>query len=156
MEAIPKGWFSWKFRITDGVKEIADLDMSSWRERGELHIAGLSYALFRKGLLRPTFLLELNGSEIASATKSGALRRVITLQHDGQTYYLRRKSLIRRSVALLNDLGEIGSVSPAGFVTRRANVDLPENLRLPVRIFIIWLVLILWKRDSDSAAAGTG
>ena len=40
-----------------------------------------------------------------------------------------------------------------GVFTRRSTANLPEGIPLPVKVFIIWLVVILWKRESDSAAA---
>ena len=37
-------------------------------------------------------------------------------------------------------------------VTRRALVDLPPDLPLPVRVFVIWLTVILWKRQAEAAS----
>jgi hypothetical protein len=51
---------------------------------------------------------------------------------------------------LLNGNESLGSVSSRFFSKRRAMADLPESLPLVVRLFIIWLAVILWKRDSDS------
>lgn len=51
---------------------------------------------------------------------------------------------------------EIGRVSPQGILSRRAEVDLPDAWPLPLKIFIVWLAVLLWKRDSDSSAAGAG
>jgi hypothetical protein len=31
------------------------------------------------------------------------------------------------------------------------NIDLPENLPLPVRAFVIWLTVLLWKREAQAA-----
>ena len=39
---------------------------------------------------------------------------------------------------------------PEGLFTRRARINLPEELPLPVRVFMIWLTVILWKRDADN------
>lgn len=44
-------------------------------------------------------------------------------------------------------------MTPEGILTRRAAVTLPLDLPLPVRVFIIWLAVIQWRRDDDSAAA---
>jgi hypothetical protein len=38
-----------------------------------------------------------------------------------------------------------------GLLCRRMNIDLPEELPLPARAFIVWLTVILWKRDADAA-----
>jgi hypothetical protein len=38
-------------------------------------------------------------------------------------------------------------VGPAGASSREARVDLPGRLPLAVRIFIVWLALVTWRRD---------
>jgi hypothetical protein len=39
-------------------------------------------------------------------------------------------------------------------LTRDATVDLPPDWPLAVTTFVIWLAIILWKRDADSGAGG--
>lgn len=53
------------------------------------------------------------------------------------------------------DIGVIGSTQIRGLFSRRIQVDLPRELALAKRVFIVWLAVILWKRDADAAAAGT-
>ena len=156
LEAIPKSWFSWNFKISDDSKKIADLELSSWREKGELRIDGVIYVVRRKGFLSSTILLELNNMELAKASKSSVFRRSFSLEIEGKQYTVKKKSMLGRAIILTNDLGEIGSVSPRSFLSRRANVDLPEEIDLPIRMFIIWLALLLWKHESETAAGGSG
>jgi hypothetical protein len=47
---------------------------------------------------------------------------------------------------------ELGTVRPEHAFTRKAVIDLPAEIDLPVRIFMVWLVLVLWKRDEESAS----
>jgi hypothetical protein len=156
LEAIPKSWFSWNFKINEGSKKVADLDISSWREKGELRINGVDYVVFRKGTFRPTIILEQSNTKLAKATRSSIFRHSFLIETDGKQYTLEKRSFVGRKIILKNDLGEIGSVSPKGFLSRRAIVDLPENMELPLRIFVIWLALFLWKRESGSSAGSSG
>lgn len=48
----------------------------------------------------------------------------------------------------------IGSISPHQLFTRRAVIALPDDLMLPVNVFIAALVVLLWNRDSSGAAGG--
>jgi hypothetical protein len=41
---------------------------------------------------------------------------------------------------------------PDHLFTRRSAVDFPDSLALPARIFMIWLALLLWKREAESSA----
>jgi hypothetical protein len=45
---------------------------------------------------------------------------------------------------------QIGSIAPKGTFTREAAADLPHNLPLPLRMFIVWLSVISWKRQQNS------
>jgi hypothetical protein len=153
LKAIPKRWFSWDFTVTEGSQPIADIDVSCWTEKGLLTIEGTTYKVYQEGLLSGAFILESAGLVLARAKKPSAFRPSFIIEHVGKQYTLRAKSVFRREYLLLDGPREIGSLSPEGFFTRRVRVDLPEYLPLPVRIFIIWLTVILWKRESDSAAA---
>jgi hypothetical protein len=71
----------------------------------------------------------------------------------GREYTLRKPSIWRRTFVLMEGDRQIGSIAPDSAWTRRATVDLPADWPMPLKAFVIWLVIILWKRDSDSAAA---
>ena len=65
------------------------------------------------------------------------------------------------SAALLSIPGASAYFAGGGVIytrdARREFLELPEDVDLPVRIFVIWLVLLMWKRDSDNAASsGSG
>lgn len=155
-EVIPKSWFSWNFKISEGPTTIADLDLSSWREKGSLHIGEDDYDIYRKGLISPTIFFEEKGKLLARAEKSSMFRRGFSIQIDGRDFVLERKSGFRRAFVLSNDLGAIGSVAPISIFTRKATADLPEDLPVPIRLFVVWLVLLSWKRISQNSAGASG
>ncbi|MBM3470135.1 MAG: hypothetical protein FJX73_05000 [Armatimonadetes bacterium] len=97
------------------------------------------------------FVLESGGAVLARAEKPSAFRRSFVIEHEGRRYTLRSRSAFLRAFVLLDGSAEVGSITPEGMLTRRADVTLPLDLPLPVRVFIIWLVLILWRRDDDSS-----
>jgi hypothetical protein len=154
LELIPKTWSSWNFTALEASQAVADIDVSWWREKGVLTVRGASYPVFREGLMSGDFILESAGSVLARAQKPSAFRRSFIIKHAGEQYTLRAKSAFRRAFILLDGSREIGSISPEGIVTRRARADLPKDMLLPVKIFIIWLAVILWKRESEAVAAG--
>lgn len=151
LTAVPKRWFSWDFIIEDDEKAVAEIDMSWWREKGLLKVEGVDYRVHREGLLSGEFILESAGSVIARAEKPSIIHRSFLIDHAGKQYTLRARCLFQRAFLLLEGDREIGSLSPESLFTRRATVDLPQTLPLPVKVFIVWLAMILWKRDSDSA-----
>jgi len=150
---IPKSWFSWNFNIMDGVRAVAEIDVSGWREKGLLAVDGIDYLVYREGLMNDTFILELGGKVLARAEKAKAFHRAFLIKYAAKQYTLKAKSAFRREFLLLEGDRKIGTLSPKGVFSHRAIVEFPEELPLPVKVFIIWLAVILWKRESDSGAA---
>ena len=153
LTAVPNRWFSWKFAVMSGSQAVAELNMSLWREKAWLTVQGVDCLAYREGLMSGDFILESAGSTLARAQKPSAFRRSFIIEHADRQYVLMARSAFRRAFVFREGDREVGSVSPAGVFTRRALVDLPETLPLHVKVFIIWLTIILWKRESDSAAS---
>jgi hypothetical protein len=154
LRAIPKRWFSWDFTVIEGSRPVADIDLSWWREKGVLTVDGVTYSVSREGLMSGEFTLESGGSVLARAEKPSAFRRTFVIRHRDRHYTLKAKSAFRRSFVLLQGDREVGFLTPDGLFTRSASVHLPEDLPLAVHVFITWLAIILWKRESDAASSG--
>ena len=153
LRMIPK-WFSWTFSVIDGAEPVAHaVDRSWWSDKGELTIEGVTYTARREGVMSGEFVLESTAGVLARATKPSAFRRSLIVEHAGRRYTLRAVSALRREFVLLDGSTRIGSLSPEGIFTRRAAVDLPPALPLTVRVFIVWLTVMLWKHEQMAAAA---
>lgn len=152
LELAPKSCFSWNFSVLQNGASLADIDVSWLRERGVLTAGGVDYRVYREGAMSGKFILEENGQPLASAEKPSAFRRSFTVQHGNRTYKLQAEGAFKRSFVLLEQGRRIGSIVPNGVFTRKGTVDLPDELPLSVRVFLIWLTVILWKRDSDATA----
>ncbi|HTU99760.1 MAG TPA: hypothetical protein VMF13_04425 [Luteitalea sp.] len=156
LTATPKRWFSWDFTIEEGDRQVAAIDVSSWRERGTLTVDGVDHRVYREGILTGDFILEAAGTVVARAEKPSAFRRVFLIEYHGRRYVLQPTSVLSRGMTLLEGDRSVGVIAPGGILTRRADVELPEDMPLAVRVFVIWLTVILWKRDSDAGAASAG
>jgi len=115
-------------------------------------VGGSSYNVYREGVMSGKFILEGNGTQLASAEKPSAFRRSFTVRRDDKIYTLQAESAFKRSFVLLEQDRPIGSIVPRGMFTRKATVDFPDDLPLSVHIFLIWLTVILWKRDAAAAS----
>ena len=101
------------------------------------------------------FIIEPGGRELARATKPSAFRDTIVVHYGRRDFTLRKPSVWRRAFALMDGERQIGSISPESTWTRRATA---EPARLTCRChtaFVIWLVIVLWKRDAQSAGGLT-
>jgi hypothetical protein len=152
LKSRPKGFFSWDFVISEGNEEIAEVSLAWFRERGELSVKGEPCAIYREGLMGD-FCLEWNGEVVARATKTSVWTRRFVVRFEGRELVLEAKSIFTRAF-VLRDAGEggkeLGRISPASIFSRKAVIDLPEGVPLPVQVFMFWLVIILWRRAAKS------
>ena len=151
LKAIPRKWWSWTFSVFNDGREIAELSFACLREGGGLRFCDSIYRIYRQGMFSGSFILETNGQITAYAEKPSVLHRSFTVHHAGKTYILEAESAFRRKFVLRNADSVTGSISPEKACARDARIDLPTELPLPVRLFMVWLTLLLWKRDADSA-----
>src|ERR1700739_419701 len=82
----PKSWFSWNFDVLQDGRPIAEIDISRWRERGVLAVDGMKYDVYRSGFMHGAFILELNGTRVASAEKPSAMVRSFKIECGGRTW----------------------------------------------------------------------
>ena len=154
LTAIPKNWYSWGFSLEGpGEQAIARLVVSGWRERGSVVVDGRTYTIRRDGRLGPFTLTAPDGSVVASAVKPSAFRREFEVSQPGApSYVLKAVTPLRREFVLRRDGVRVGSIAPVSWWRRRARVELAEALPRPLEAFLVWLTLLLWKRDSEMAA----
>jgi len=144
----PKHWFVWDFVAKDDrVQEVGHVRLSAWGERGSVVAGGLEYRISRERAVGTAFILEGAGSAVARAEKRSALRRTLALAHAGRQYLLRAPSVWRREMVLYDGDAEVGRVAAERAWSRRARADLPKDLPIEFRLFVVWLCFLLWRRQ---------
>lgn len=156
LKVAPNNWFSWNFTIFDDDTLVAQVSLSWLREAGEMTIDGATHEIYQEGWIRRAFVLTADGTVLARAKKPSALFNSFVVESAGKHYELQKASMFGRKFVLLEGGRAVGSVSPEHAFTRKAVVDLPLDLPLAVRVFMTWLVIILWKRSSEGASDGGG
>ncbi len=154
LRAVPHHVFSWAFTVYDGEASVAEIDMSWFREKGEVLVGDVPCRVFREGLVRGAFVLEAGGHVLVRAVKPSAFSRTLEITYDEHHYTLKPRAILLRTFELHRAGEVVGTVAPEHALTRKARVELSEHLPLVVRVFILWLVLLLWKRAADAAASG--
>jgi hypothetical protein len=152
----PMRWFSWDFTVERDGRPIAEIDISWWRERGELIVEGVRYEVTRKNVFCSDFTMHApDGTVVASAYKPSIMSRHFELEHGGHASTVTARSMWSRTMDVLLDGRAAGVIAPRGAWTRRATADLADELPLPVQVFAIWLAVLLWKREQDAAVAAS-
>jgi len=152
IRARPKHLFSWGFDLDLDGTSLASLDMAWLREGGRFLWSGTEYQLSREGLWTGDFLLTADDRVLARATKDSAFVRSFTIQLDGRELLFRAAAWLSRRFELLDGDSVIGEIVPDHFLTRACTVTFPDDLSVPVQVFLFWLAALMWRRQSNSGA----
>ena len=149
LRAEPNSVFSWDFTVYDDGVPVAEIDLAWIREAGDVIIDAVPCQLYRDGLMGD-FVLEAGGFALVRASKPSAFLREFDITYDERRFTLKAQSAFTRGFDLFEDDERIGVIEPDHMFTRKMTVNLPETLPLAVRVFIVWLVILMWKRAAQS------
>ncbi len=144
--AVRKNLLSWNYTVMDGSAAVAEINMAWWSQKGAMTVEGREYPIHREGLVGGAFVLEGDDAIMVRAEKVSPLSRSFEIVFHDRTYLLKRKTLISRKYLLVVGDSEVGSIAPVGIPCFRIRADLPEELPLPVKVFLLWLVVLQRKR----------
>jgi hypothetical protein len=153
LEAVPTNIFCRTFRVQQDDRLVGEVSTSIWRDKAQLELEDGTYDLFRERKFSGDFLLEHNGDLIASATKPSVFHNRFEVELPNRNLVLRKLSPLNRRFGLFDGEKQVGSIYPVGLFTRRSKIDLPAEWPLPVRVFLFWLVFLIWKRQNAAAAS---
>ncbi len=154
ISAIQQGCLGKRFSLVRNGEVVAQLTLSTFRDRAELDEGGREARFFRdresKG--RP-FVLETAGARIASARKPSLFCERIDLVIGERPCTLEKPSLWRRTYVLYDDGAEVGRIVPRSWWKKTADIDLPENWPVALQAFVLWLVVVMWRRQDAARGA---
>jgi hypothetical protein len=154
LQLLPQSWISRDFNVTQNGALVAKIGKASlWKDKAVIEIDGASFDVYREHQMSGDFLLQQDGRSIARAQNPSVLRNSFLIDYGGKEFALKKVSVWRRDFALFDQDRKVGFVAPAGIFTRKANISLPDELPLQVRVFVVWLVQIMWRREQSAAAA---
>ncbi len=153
LHIVPLHWYKWDFKVFDGDRPIAVIDRSWRNESGTLILEDATYEIYRTGAFFGTFVLETAGTLVAEAEKPSTFKRQFVITFSDRRFVLKRISVLGRGYDLIEDGRTIGSIVARSVFSRKARANLPEELPLSVRVFVVFLVLLLWRRDAAAAGA---
>ena len=110
-------------------------------------IDGRMYRLRRAGVLRERYTLEVASmaAPVASMTQTDALRRDYAVEVGALRLRLRAEPPLRSGYLLLEGDRLVGALRPAGPLRRGVEADLPDDLPLEAGVFLVWVILLLWR-----------
>ena len=157
IEFAPKSLFGARYYTLkrDGV-EIGRIDCGGIRQPASIVIGDATLRPARDGVLRTTYHLDGNGARLATAAPAGAARRRFTIEAGARTWTLAVASWSGRRFTVTENGAAVGTIARAGFFTAKSTAYLPDDLPLAVQAFLIWLVIIVWRRQAATNAVISG
>lgn len=150
ISAKPHSAFSWDFTVYEDETPVAEVDLAWIRERATVTIKEIDCEVYRESMAG-AFVLAVDGHVLIRAQKASFFTRTFDITYDEHAYHLKAKSPFGRAFDLWQGDTVIGTVTPRSAFTRTLDADLPDGLPLVVRVFILWLVILLWKRAASSS-----
>ena len=153
-----RSWFKWQFDVLDDNERVAFIDLKLFKEGAEMEIGGEPFRIYREGWVSGHFVLEAFRQEIARADKPSAFRRRFVVSFAGRRFILEAANPVGRTFVLHEEpkdgIGvEVGRVAPVKWFKRDAVASFDEDLPVAFDVFVIGLVLVMWKRASDASSS---
>lgn len=147
MTAEPQGAFARRYQLLADGALITQISLPAFGPSTATPIAGQAVHLRRAGLRHDAFTLEAvaTGATLASATREHSLRRDFTVEVGGRQMSLRAESAWRSGYALMEGDRAVGWVRPGATLGRGVEAELPDDLPLTARVFLLWVALLLWR-----------
>jgi hypothetical protein len=153
LRAIPRSLLSWDFSILEDDVEAAGLTTAWMSEQGRLYVGGVEYNLYRQGWRHGAFVIEGEGAILAQADKPTVFTRRFEVAYDHHALCLAAQSPLTRAFSVYEKDAEIGRIYPDCWFTRKTTIDLPDVIVLPVKAFLFWLVILMWRRAKRSSSS---
>jgi len=147
LTGVARGGLFPRYELLDGEDRAAELEVTAFRERMTIRAQDSEWRGRSSGWFRSSFALEdEHGKAVAHAEKPSLFRRRLEVRIEGRPYRLEAASAFRRTFVLKEGGRQVGSIAPEGVFSRRIRADLPATLALPVRAFLVGLVIVQWRR----------
>jgi hypothetical protein len=137
--------------VDDEAGSVGGFRGSAWREHGDIVVGRERLGFRRHGGRR--FTLESPSGVLATAVKPSRWSGRWEITLGDRTYELAKRSLMSRTVEVRGRGQVLGEVRPKGVFGGNAAVELPAELPVPVQVFVIAVVLTLWRRDETAGAS---
>lgn len=155
LRVIRRGWFLPTFKVFENDVELHDIEFKFGSKTMNFEIQGVDY----KFEARETFFsggsysIESNNSILAVADRPGMLGRTFSFDLGTRQYQMCPKSNWKRSFVLLEGERQVGEIYCEKGFSGEFIAELPADLSLPIKIFLLWLILLMWHRDSIAFTA---
>lgn len=147
LTAEPQGFTARRYRITSAGQPIVEIDLPPFGPSKLTPLAGVTYQMRREGVGRVTFTMAADGAPtVARATQRHFGSRDYEVVIGSERFALRGESLMSSAYRLLDGERLVGVLRPGAAMRRGVEAELPDGVSLEAYVFLVWIVLLLWRR----------
>jgi hypothetical protein len=140
--------FSWGYDLYLNDAPLVSFDTSWVWERGSFQWKGVDYDLYRESPWFGDFVVSDGSGILVRATKDSAFLRAFTVRFGDREFRLAAANPFSRRFVLEEKGNTLGEICPAGFLSRKCRGEFPDELPVPVCVFLFWLVVLMWRRQA--------
>ncbi len=149
--------FKWQFDVFENDALVADIDLKLWKEGADIEIKGEPFRIYRDGMFRGPYVLEAHRTEVVRATKPSVFKRRFEIDFAGRWFVLAATSVFRRSFVVTEEpedgiAVEVGLIEAVKWYKHSAIARFDDDLPIAIDVFLIALVLMMWKRSAQSSS----
>lgn len=146
LTASPTGLFARNFRFALDDRALGTIEQASLREKATITLDGTTYT-FSNQLLGSDFMLEAGGRTLATAEKRTLRRAFDVTAGDRRFELIVGGTFVKGGRYALKEGGRTVGTLVKAPLARSGRADLPDDLALPVRVWLLWIGLMMWKRE---------
>ncbi len=142
-----------EYAVEQNGVQVASLRRSRWRDSGEIAVQETHLSVHRRGMMKDVFKLKSGGSVLAEVRQDKPLRHDLSFDYGEQSYKIRRTGWLRKVLMVESNGQVIGNVTPRGHLVSTAIEELPSEWPVPIKVFLMWIALVLWDREDAAWVA---
>ena len=151
-QGIPSGFFTQNFEIIFQEHSVARVIMP-WNKISALFkLEGYQYETTPQGWFANNFILKRNSDMLVSAKREGLFSQKIRILVDQREIRLMPAGFFTRNFNLVENDNIVGQISANSMFSNKFSASLPNDLPLHIQIFILSLVLLIWRQAAAAAA----
>jgi hypothetical protein len=145
-------WAGKRFTLHAENEEVAHLHFSLLCEKATLDVDGPELRIYRTREPGRPWVLDRDGTVVASARKPSVFRDRFLLNLGGEEVELRSRGLLSSVFELRRGDDVLGRLERHGLLGREVELHLPEQWPAALQAFVFFLARILWNRHQAAAA----
>lgn len=146
--------FSRNLVLYDGDSPIGEIRFRLLGTGAEILVGGVVYQGTRSGWFRNIYEISRGSSVLASAEPVGSWQRSYEVRTGSSVFTLRRQSgWFKIGWNLFDGDSQVGTMTRTGVFRTQTEGTFDDSVDTTTRVFVIWIVNVLWQQDQSAAAA---